>query len=247
MDDFSAVYDRIKFATNARTQVELASVLEIRQSSISDAKRRRSIPSEWYIKLHDKFGLSLNWLRKGEGSMFSASSKPGLGKIDVAGLPGPVPAGVPGHSGFYGESPDMLREDLPESTGVPTRILSTLCDWEDGGNPPVFTTLALLTLPAIILDENTLVFYLETSAMEPTLRRHAYVGISVASRRPISGEVYAILMPHEGVAFRRIMQDSENGYFLLCFDAPGMPSSRMPVKTLQARILGKVAWALQAV
>lgn len=46
-------------------------MLEIRQSSISDAKRRRSIPAEWYIKLYDKFGLSLDWLRWRSGPMYS--------------------------------------------------------------------------------------------------------------------------------------------------------------------------------
>ena len=38
MTFFQEVYDRIRCATNARTQTELAAVLEIRQSSISDAK-----------------------------------------------------------------------------------------------------------------------------------------------------------------------------------------------------------------
>ncbi len=51
MASFMEVYQRIQFATNTRTQVELANILEIRQSSISDAKRRNSIPSDWYMKL----------------------------------------------------------------------------------------------------------------------------------------------------------------------------------------------------
>ena len=59
---FQEVYDRIRFATNARTQVELAEVLEIRQSSISDAKRRDSIPADWYMKLFEKYGLNPDWL-----------------------------------------------------------------------------------------------------------------------------------------------------------------------------------------
>ena len=54
MTFFQEVYDRIRCATNARTQTELAAVLEIRQSSISDAKRRNSIPSDWYMKLFEK-------------------------------------------------------------------------------------------------------------------------------------------------------------------------------------------------
>ena len=51
MTNFDEILDRIKKATGARTQVELASLLGIRQSSISDAKRRNSVPADWYMKL----------------------------------------------------------------------------------------------------------------------------------------------------------------------------------------------------
>ena len=52
---FTEIYERIKLATNCRTQVELAELLNIRQSSISDAKRRDSVPGDWYMKLFERF------------------------------------------------------------------------------------------------------------------------------------------------------------------------------------------------
>ena len=63
MGTFDEIYKRILFASNCQTQMDLASVLEISQSSISDAKRRQSIPSDWLIKLYDKFGVNPDWLR----------------------------------------------------------------------------------------------------------------------------------------------------------------------------------------
>ena len=51
MPDFNDIYERMRIATGCRTQMELADVLEIRQSSISDAKRRDSVPGDWYMKL----------------------------------------------------------------------------------------------------------------------------------------------------------------------------------------------------
>ena len=57
MPAFAEIYERIKLATNSRTQVELAEVLDIRQSSISDAKRRNSVPGDWFMKLFEKFGI----------------------------------------------------------------------------------------------------------------------------------------------------------------------------------------------
>ena len=53
MPGFAEIYERIKLSTNSRTQVELAEVLDIRQSSISDAKRRNSVPGDWFMKLFE--------------------------------------------------------------------------------------------------------------------------------------------------------------------------------------------------
>ena len=69
MSTFEEVFERIKQATNTRTQVELAEVLDIRQSSISDAKRRNSVPSDWYMKLFEEFGLDPDWVKRACGPM----------------------------------------------------------------------------------------------------------------------------------------------------------------------------------
>lgn len=54
-------------AAECRTQVELAAFLGIRQSSISDAKRRGSIPAEWLIVLLQKKGINPHWIETGDG------------------------------------------------------------------------------------------------------------------------------------------------------------------------------------
>ena len=70
MPDFNDIYERMRIATGCRTQMELADVLEIRQSSISDAKRRDSVPGDWYMKLFDRFGLNPDWLKQGVGPLY---------------------------------------------------------------------------------------------------------------------------------------------------------------------------------
>lgn len=64
-------------------------------------------------------------------------------------------------------------------------------------------------------------FHIESDSFSPLVRRGAYVGVDTSRTHPISGEVYAVYMPHEGVA-------------LLPQDCPG-------------RILGRVSWVLQNV
>jgi bacteriophage CI repressor helix-turn-helix domain len=74
MSDFQTAYDRIREATGLRTQTEVAALLGVRQSSISDAKRRDSIPAQWLLILFDKHALNPTWVRTGEGAPYLAQS-----------------------------------------------------------------------------------------------------------------------------------------------------------------------------
>ena len=53
---------RIYVVTGCKTQVELAGLLGIRQSSISDAKRRGVIPADWLIKLLRQHAVNPDWV-----------------------------------------------------------------------------------------------------------------------------------------------------------------------------------------
>lgn len=232
MTHFDEVYERIRFATNAQTQMDLARMLEIQQSSISDARRRHSFPSDWYIKLHDKFGLNLDWLRWGAGSMYS-NDKAARFHEDSDGM-------ILG--GCLAEDPAPA---ISPAQGVLTRVLDAACEYKDGDPVPEFVVHDHMVFPYTLLGEGVLVFFVRTGGMEPTLCKGALVGVATLQRQLVSGEVYALLLPHEGVTFRRIVQDSESGLFLLCFDQAGLPHTRVPAKTLQNRILGKAMWVLQ--
>lgn len=65
--DFEAKYRRVFEAAGCRTQAELAAFLNIRQASISDAKRRQSVPSDWIVKLYEKKRINLDWVLTGLG------------------------------------------------------------------------------------------------------------------------------------------------------------------------------------
>ena len=67
---FEAQYTRVLEAAECRTQVKLAEVLENRQSSISDAKRRKNIPAEWRVKLFEKKRINPEWILSGEGAKY---------------------------------------------------------------------------------------------------------------------------------------------------------------------------------
>lgn len=70
---FQEVYNRILEVTETRTQIELAEFLGIRQSSISDALRRESIPSDWILAIFEQKGILPSWIRTGEGSRYPSA------------------------------------------------------------------------------------------------------------------------------------------------------------------------------
>ncbi|WP_321404004.1 helix-turn-helix domain-containing protein [Maridesulfovibrio sp.] len=71
------------------TQVKLAEALEIRQSSISDAKnrcgrdKRYPVPAEWLLKALEFGGVDPNWIVTGEEPKYRVLSDDGEGALTV--------------------------------------------------------------------------------------------------------------------------------------------------------------------
>ena len=61
---------RVFEIAGCRTQLELAAVLGIRQSSISDAKRRNSVPAEWLVTLLRLCDANPDWVLTGKGPKY---------------------------------------------------------------------------------------------------------------------------------------------------------------------------------
>ena len=227
---FQEVYDRIRQVTNAPTQVELAKVLGIRQSSISDAKRRGSIPPEWYLTLFDKFGLNPDWLKKGLGPMYLRTE---MG---------------------YTPSDDSLTTQLAEEGsrygGVVAHSIAVpiySCEAGRNGELPdaALKAESMISLPQHFARPEYKVFVINSAAMEPTVRRNAYVGVDCSARRPVSGELFAMFSAHEGIIVRRLYVDSDNNRILLRADAAGHPEAYLAIDQAADKILGRVAWVLQ--
>ncbi len=60
-------FSRLYAVTGCRTQIQLAELFEIRQSSISDVKKRNAIPAEWLVNLLRLKGINPEWILTGLG------------------------------------------------------------------------------------------------------------------------------------------------------------------------------------
>jgi phage repressor protein C with HTH and peptisase S24 domain len=229
MASFIEAYQRIQFATNTRTQIELANILEIRQSSISDAKRRDSIPSDWYIKLFEKFGLSPDWLRYGTGPMYLRTEQ-GYTPQE------PPAAGVTEEPAYYSD---------PAAKSTIVTVYSMHCRSSGTDRAPEFGAVGKLALPSTFAGPGLLVLRMSAHNMAPAIQRGAYFGVNTADTQPLSGSVFVLRDAHEGMLVRRIFLDSDRDCYLLRSDAEGHPESKVPAGTLVERIIGRVSWIMQ--
>ncbi len=219
---FDDALERIKRATGARTQVDLAAILGIRQSSISDAKRRQSIPADWLLKLYRSHGLNPDWVTTGEAP-----------QVLREGLALPVGLMEPGIG--YGS-------DKPKSKTVTVCSLAEAVD-ADGAFQE--RPLEMLAIPESFSAPGLTVFKMEHQNMEPTIRRGAYVGVNKEQRQLRSGEIFAVNVPNEGLVIRRLFNDFENNRVLLRNENPAYAEQAMKVEDISGKIIGRVLWVLQ--
>jgi len=231
MSSFMEVYRRILLATNARTQSELAEVLEIRQSSISEAKRRGAVPSGWYIKLFEKFGLSQDWLRYGTGPMYL--------RTEAGYMPQEfLPEGVK-------ENPVHYSEPAAKSTLI--TVYGMHCQFKGEGVPEL-EAVGKLALPSSFAGPDTLVLRMHSRNMSSTVREGAYLGVDISDTRPLSDGVFVLKDERAGLLVRRVFLDcgSEPRYHLRSDDKTH-PESIMQPEEFSDRVVGRVGWVLQKV
>lgn len=232
MANFDNIFERIKLATNTRTQMELAEVLEIRQSSISDAKRRNSVPAEWYMKLFESFGLSPDWLKKGDGPMFL--------RTDQGYTPVNAPSdGAAGNKLFEGAG----QYSEPDAKNIVVPVYSPL----EAYNPESpAQSVGKLNIPMSFAHQGLYVIRVEASSMEPCIRRGAYASLDTTQNTVVSGELYGVNLPYEGVVIKRVYLDAPNNCYILRSDNPAHPESTVAIDSSGPTfIVGRVAWILQ--
>ena len=67
LDSFEAKLSRLKDAANVKTDTAFAHLLGITQGGFSGAKKRKTIPHKWFVKIATDFNVNLEWLVSGTG------------------------------------------------------------------------------------------------------------------------------------------------------------------------------------
>ena len=71
-----AVLDRLKQATTAKSDTDLARILGVTQQSVSNARANNKVPDSWIRIAAQKYGLSADWLLFSVGTSLIGDSQP---------------------------------------------------------------------------------------------------------------------------------------------------------------------------
>ncbi|WP_243544858.1 LexA family transcriptional regulator [Pseudodesulfovibrio tunisiensis] len=220
---FEEVLDRIKKATGARTQVQLAEVLDVRQSSISDAKRRCSIPAEWFLKLYRSHGLSPDWLHDGAEPVYLNSSKAKV-PADTVLRETPSPYGRMNSRGRVVAVSTMAGADTESEVWEPKHIEE-------------------LSIPESFCLPNLHIVKVDSASMEPVIQRGAFVGIDPDQKDHPDGDLCAVYFPHQGLTIRRVYLQGDQ--FMLKAENEKYTDLTIPAEEMAQRTVGRVVWVLQ--
>lgn len=81
--------------------------------------------------------------------------------------------------------------------------------------------------------------------MEPTIMNGSHVGVDIAEKEIISGQLYAVYIPHEGIVVKRIWIGPE--LVKIASDNPAAPDHDMMNERINwdTFVQGRVKWTLQ--
>jgi len=67
---FDSFLKRVFSATGIDSQTELANILRVNRSAITQARKKESVPSNWILQLFRTYSLNPDWLETGNGETY---------------------------------------------------------------------------------------------------------------------------------------------------------------------------------
>lgn len=230
---------RIMFATGMKTQTQLADKLGVRRAAITDAKRRKAVPAEWFLKLCRMYQLNPVWLESGLGPMYVGKDTHG-GEAPAKDDSAPVPLQGPPQAA----SPDDEVCDpeefafIPKVKAVPRMGPQGL---ETGGEVEGYYAFRQEWLRRKGNITHMRLMRVAGDSMEPTLRDGDSVLIDESQKDIVYGKIYVVGID-DGVVVKRL--DKSPGKLVLLSDnrRDYPPLEVCLDESTDVRIVGRVIW-----
>ncbi len=239
-ESFKEILQRMYEGTHTKTQQQLAKVLGVQQSSVSDAQKRLSIPDSWLITLLLKFNLNPKWILDGVNPLYITNSS-----LQDSLSPLPINEESSEQSGmFVLQEPHISAE---YSSEIPIYSSQTYAIHNEEGEQQS-PKEGCMAVPHNFYKENMKIFRANSKAMEPTIIQNALVGVDTDDKELTPGEIYAFCLPPQGVTFTRVFYNNENNAFQmginLCMDNKLFPQNFISQDQACQYLIGKVMWTL---
>ena len=136
------------------------------------------------------------------------------------------------------ESEDVVKVDVYAEVGAGNFI-----DFS-GYNP-----VTELYLKKEFYKKNMVAVKVRGESMSPTIKENGYVGIDINDKEYLEGKIYAVRIPDEGIAIKRIFYYKDQGKIVLRSDNKNFADRELNTDKINEEnfIIGRVKWILQEV
>jgi signal peptidase I len=219
MKTVNEILDRIKILKNIKTDTELATLFSVKPNTISNWRKRNTIPYKHIITYCEKENIDIHNVLLGKNGDKTGYFNP---RITNTYLP------------EYRLEEEIVSVDVYPSNGFET--LSDLLK-----SKPIENIL----IPKTMMKESIIIIKIKSNSMEPTIMEGAYIGVDRLDRELISSKLYAVFIPYEGITVKRLYFDL--GRIILTSDNMLFPEISVPFEDIPAEnfILGRVQWVIQ--
>jgi phage repressor protein C with HTH and peptisase S24 domain len=214
---FEVFLDRVRQATDIKSQAQLAGALGIGRAAVSLAKRKDKVPFKWIHEIAGRYGLSHGWLATGHGG---------------GGQGGPAGPGPDGHGadGEYAHVPKVVARLCAgggsfETGGEVIGYYAFRSDWiRRKGDPG---RMALMDIMG--------------NSMEPELKDGDTVLVDQSRQDILAGSIYAVGV--DDVVMVKRVEKRPGALILLSDNTDYAPILVRGDELSTVRVVGKVVWS----